>query len=182
MAEKFNKLDRKHIEFIKQQYIFFVGTAGAEGKVNVSPKGMDTFRVINEKEVVWLNLTGSGNETSAHVQENGRMTIMFCSFAKHPLILRLYGGAKVVHPRDSGWKELGSLFGEPIGARQYFRLGIDLVLASCGFGVPFYEYKGERASLDKWEAKRGPEGIREYWRANNQFSLDGKPTNIMKSV
>ena len=149
MAERYKELNKTQTEFIKQQHIFFVGTAGAEDTVNVSPKGLDTLRVVNAREIVWLNLTGSGNETSVHVQENGRMTLMFCSFASKPLILRLYGKAEVIHPRDSNWKELCSLFDEYVGARQLFQLKIDLVLTSCGFAVPFFEYRGERELLIK---------------------------------
>ena len=182
MAERFKQLNEKQIEFIKQQRIFFVGTAGAEGTVNVSPKGMDTLRVVNEHQVVWLNLTGSGNETSAHVQENGRMTIMFCSFKKQPLILRLYGKANVIHPRDNEWKELSSLFDEYVGARQFFQLNLELVLTSCGHAVPFFEYRGERDLLRKSAERRGQAGIEEYWREKNQISLDGKPTNILKNA
>ena len=178
MAERFRELNKKQIEFIKQQHIFFVGTAGAEGKVNVSPKGMDTLRVINECKVVWLHLTGSGNETSAHVQENGRMTLMFCSFTKKPLILRLYGQSDVIHPRDSKWQEPGSLFGEHVGTRQFFQLNPELVQTSCGFAVPFFEYRGERETLKNWAESRGRDGIEEYWIEKNQISLDGKPTNI----
>jgi hypothetical protein len=181
MGKKFKVLKEKHIEFIKQQHIFYVGSAGAEGTVNVSPKGMDTLRVINERKVVWLNLTGSGNETSAHVQENGRMTIMFCSFAKQPLILRLYGKSKVIHPRDSKWKKLSSLFDEHVGARQFFHLNIELVQASCGSAVPFFEYRGERESLIKWANRRRRHGIKKYWKEQNKLSLDGKPTNILKN-
>jgi len=180
MAKRYHKLDKKHIDFINKQHLFFVATAGAEGTVNVSPKGMDTFRVVNRNKVVWLNLTGSGNETSVHVQENGRMTIMFCSFDKDPLILRLYGAAKVIHPRDQNWEELGKLFDDFIGARQYFELNINLVLTSCGFGVPFYDYKGEREKLLIDANKRGRDGIKKYWKEKNQISLDGKPTNILK--
>ena len=182
MADRFKELNEKQIEFIKQQHIFFVGTAGAEGTVNVSPKGMDTLRVVNEHQVVWLNLTGSGNETSAHVQENGRMTLMFCSFAKQPLILRLYGKTNVIHPRDSKWKELSSLFDEHVGARQYFQLNLELVQTSCGFAVPFFEYRGERESLKKWAENRRRDGIEKYWKEKNQISLDGKPTNIWKNA
>lgn len=181
MAERFKVLEERHIEFIKQQHIFFVGSAGAGGTVNVSPKGMDTFRVVNEHQVAWLNLTGSGNETSAHVQENGRMTIMFCSFEKMPLILRLYGQAEVVHPRDGKWKELISLFDEQIGARQVFQLNLDFVLTSCGHAVPFFKYQGERDLLKKGAEKRGQTGIEAYWKDHNQISLDGKPTNILKN-
>ena len=180
MGKRYKVLEEEHIEFIKQQHIFFVGTAGAEGTVNVSPKGLDTLRVINEREVVWLNLTGSGNETSAHVQENGRMTLMFCSFEKKPLILRLYGKSKVIHPRDNKWKELSSLFDEYVGARQFFKLNIELVQTSCGFGVPFFEYRSERELLIKWAENRRREGVEKYWKEKNQLSLDGNPTNILK--
>ena len=178
MAARFKELSEKHKEFIRQQHIFFVGTAGAEGKVNVSPKGMDTFRVIDDRTVVWLNLTGSGNETSAHVQENGRMTIMFCSFSKQPLILRLFGKSEVIHPRDSEWTELSNLFDEYVGARQFFQLNIELVLTSCGSAVPFFEYQGERESLLEQANRSGRDGIMKYWKEKNQVSLDGKPTNI----
>ncbi|MDH3994738.1 MAG: pyridoxamine 5'-phosphate oxidase family protein, partial [Gammaproteobacteria bacterium] len=147
MAEKFEQLNDKHIEFIGAQHLYFVGTAGAEGFVNVSPKGMDSFRVIDSKRVAWLNLTGSGNETAAHVLENGRMTIMFCSFDKQPLIMRLYGQALAVHPRDARWQELATLFPGYSGARQIFELELELVQTSCGYAVPYYELKGERPTL-----------------------------------
>ncbi len=182
MGKRYKVLEEEHIEFIKQQHIFFVGTAGGEGTVNVSPKGVDTLRVINENKVVWLNLTGSGNETSTHVQENGRMTIMFCSFAKQPLILRLYGKSAVIHPRDNKWKELSSLFDEHVGARQFFQLNIELVQTSCGFGVPFFDYRGERESLIKWANSHRLDGVEKYWKEKNQVSLDGKPTNILKNA
>ena len=144
MAERFKELNERHIEFINQQHLFFVGTAGAEGTVNVSPKGLNTLRITNKREVVWLNLAGSGNETAIHVQENGRMTLMFCSFAKQPLILRLYGKADVINPGDNLWKELSGLFEDYASARQIFLLNIELVQTSCGFTIPFYEYLGER--------------------------------------
>ena len=128
MAEHFESLTSDHMEFIERQHIFFVGTAGATGKINVSPKGMDSLRVTDPSEVVWLNLTGSGNETAAHVEENERMTIMFCSFEKQPLILRLYGNAKMIYPRnESTWDQYSTLFNNQQGARQFFELKIDLV-------------------------------------------------------
>ena len=144
MAERFKELNEAQIEFIQQQHVFFVGTAGAEGTVNVSPKGLDTLRITGKRRVVWLNLAGSGNETALHVQENGRMTLMFCSFAKQPLILRLYGKADIINPEDNLWEELSGLFDDYASARQIFLLNIDLVQTSCGFTVPFYEYLGER--------------------------------------
>lgn len=179
MAERFERLERQHIDFIGRQQLFFVGTAGARGHVNVSPKGMDSFRVLDPGRVAWLNLTGSGNESAAHVLENGRMTVMFCSFDRQPLILRLYGRAQPVHPRDPGWGELAALFPAYTGARQVFLLDLSLVQTSCGYGVPLFEPAGERPTLTKWADKRGPEGIAEYWREKNTRSLDGRDTGIL---
>jgi predicted pyridoxine 5'-phosphate oxidase superfamily flavin-nucleotide-binding protein len=133
MAERFDSLSEKLIEFIGKQHMFFVGTAAAEGTVNVSPKGMDSFRILSPTKAAWLNLTGSGNETAAHILENSRMTIMFCSFDKQPLILRVYGQATTVHPRDEQWAELSAFFPEYTGARQIFSLDIELVQTSCGY-------------------------------------------------
>ena len=182
MAERFPALLDQHIRFIREQHLFFVGTAGAEGFINVSPKGMDTFRVTGPAEVVWLNLTGSGNESAAHVAENGRMTIMFCSFGKQPLIMRLYGQARVVHPRDDSWAALLELFPADVGARQIFRLSLELVQTSCGYAVPRYEWKGERPTLASWAEKKGTEGIEQYWREKNIVSLDGKPTGLFEAI
>ena len=179
MGDKFEKLDEKHIEFISRQHMFFVGTAGGEGFINVSPKGMDTFRVINNTTVAWMNLTGSGNETAAHVLENARMTVMFCSFEKQPIILRLYGTASVAHPRDKKWGELLELFPQHQGARQIFELGLELVLSSCGYAVPYYEFKGERPTLRKWAEKKGDVGASDYSNERNQLSLNEKPTGII---
>ena len=182
MAERYAALQDQHIRFIREQHLFFVGTAGAEGFINVSPKGMDTFRVTGPSEVVWLNLTGSGNESAAHVAENGRMTIMFCSFSKQPLIMRLYGRARVVHPRDESWAVLLGLFPADVGARQIFQLSLELVQTSCGYAVPRYELKGERPTLANWSEKKGPEGIEQYWREKNTVSLDGKPTGLFETI
>lgn len=179
MAERFDSLSDKLIEFIGKQHLFFVGTAAAEGSVNVSPKGMDSFRILAPTKAAWLNLTGSGNETAAHILENSRMTIMFCSFDKQPLILRLYGQATTVHPRDEQWAELSALFPEYTGARQIFSLDIDLVQTSCGYAVPYYDLKGERPTLTKWADKRGKEGIEDYWQEKNTQSLDGYETGIV---
>jgi len=178
MSEKFEALTEKHIEFIKNQHVFFVGTAASDGFVNVSPKGMDSFRVINNSKVAWLNLTGSGNETAAHVIEDDRMTIMFCSFDKQPLILRLYGSAKTLHPRDNDWRHKAKLFPEYTGARQIFEVSIELVQTSCGYAVPFYSLVGERPTLTKWADNRGRDGVKEYWEEKNTTSLDGKETGI----
>jgi Pyridoxamine 5'-phosphate oxidase len=179
VAERFEKLDDKHKAFIGEQHLYFVGTAGAEGFVNVSPKGMDSFRILDDSTVAWLNLTGSGNETAAHVIENGRMTVMFCSFDKQPLIMRLYGQAGAIHPRDGQWGELSALFPMYTGARQIFVLDLELVLTSCGYGIPYYTLEGERPTLTKWADGRGEEGIQDYWAQKNMKSLNDKDTGIL---
>ena len=180
MGKKLPQLTQALQDFIKQQKIFFVGTAAAKGRVNISPKGMATFYVLNDQEVLWLNLTGSGNETAAHVLEDSRMTIMFCSFEKNPLILRLYGEAEVFHERDQAFSEYINYFEETAGSRQIFKLNIDLVQTSCGFGVPFMDYKGERETLKVWAEQKGESGIKEYWTDKNQTSIDGLETGIFK--
>jgi hypothetical protein len=178
MSDRFPALQATHSAFIAAQHLFFVGTAAADGCVNVSPKGTDSLRVLSPNQVVWLNLTGSGNETAAHLLLNPRMTIMFCSFDRQPLILRLYGHARTVHPRDPQWPALAGRFGEPPGARQCFVLDIDMVQTSCGFAVPFYAFEGERQTLHNWAQKQGEAGIQEYWGAKNRLSLDGFDTGI----
>lgn len=182
MAEQFKALTDKHIDFINRQKLFFVGTAGAQGYINVSPKGTDSFRIISPSRVMWLNLTGSGNETAAHVRENGRMTIMFCSFETQPLIMRLYGSARAVHPRDPEWKELYGRFPECAGARQIFELELALVQTSCGFGVPLFRFENERETLKNWIEKTGQIGIEEYWHKKNRVSLDNKDTGILSGT
>jgi len=139
---------------------------------------MDSFRVLGSNRAIWLNLTGSGNEASAHVQEISRMTVMFCSFEKAALILRLYGNAKVIHPRDKEWDDLISNFPEYTGARQIFDLNIDLVQTSCGTAVPFYDFKEERNKLLDWAEEKGRDCVEEFWEERNQLTIDGKPTGI----
>ncbi|HAD10736.1 MAG TPA: pyridoxamine 5'-phosphate oxidase [Porticoccaceae bacterium] len=180
MASMYESLTNEHIEFIKRQHIFFVGTAGKEGYINVSPKGMDSFRVLNPSRIVWLNLTGSGNESAAHVLENGRMTIMFCSFDEEPLIMRLYGTARAVHPRDPDWEEMLELFPGFVGTRQFFELQIELVQTSCGYAVPYYQLVDERPTLEDWAKKKGRKGVEQYWKDNNIKSLNNKDTGIFE--
>jgi hypothetical protein len=180
MAKQFSEIPDRLKQFIEGQRIFFVGTAAADGRVNVSPKGMDSLRVIDANRVLWLSVTGSGNETSAHVQENPRMTIMFAALEGNPMILRLYGCARVIHKNDPDWEEKVALF-EPLpGARQIFDMAVDLVQTSCGMGVPFFDYAGEREQLNEWAYKKGEEGIKAYWKEKNQESIDGKKTRIIE--
>ncbi|NJL90168.1 MAG: pyridoxamine 5'-phosphate oxidase family protein [Coleofasciculaceae cyanobacterium SM2_1_6] len=178
MAKQYTELSTQLIEFIAAQKIFFVGTATADSRVNVSPKGMDSLRVLNQNRLIWLNVTGSGNETAAHIQEYPRMTLMFCAFEGSPVILRLYGTAKVIHRNDRAWEELFAHLQPLPGARQIFDMTIDLVQTSCGMAVPCFAYTGERELLTDWATNKGEEKIKEYWLEKNQFSLDHIPTHI----
>ena len=180
MAKIFTEIDPELEKFILQQKLFFVGTAANEGRVNISPKGMDTFRVITPNRIVWLNLTGSGNETAAHLLKNNRMTILFCAFEEKPLILRLYGEAKIYHVQDKGFSKYVDLFPEIAGSRQIIVIELDTVQTSCGFAVPFMDFKEERTQLKSWAEKKGDERLKEYWREKNTKSIDGYETEILK--
>ncbi|MGI9551908.1 MAG: pyridoxamine 5'-phosphate oxidase family protein [Aurantibacter sp.] len=179
MGKRLDSITPELLEFIQNQKIFFVGTAANEGRVNVSPKGTDSFRVISANKIVWLNLTGSGNETAAHLIKNNRMTIMFCAFEGKPMILRLYGESMVYHRRDVEFQKFLKLFPENIGSRQIIEMNIDLVQISCGFGVPFMDFKEERATLKNWAKKKGEARIEDYWEQKNIKSIDGFETKIL---
>jgi hypothetical protein len=162
-------------EFIQAQSIFFVATAplSSDGRVNVSPKGLDCFRVLSPKRVAYLDLTGSGNETAAHVTENGRMTIMFCAFAEKPNILRLYGRGSLVFPGSPQWSALAEKFTMLAGARQIIVCDVDRVQNSCGMAVPIMKFEKHRQELIKWAEKKGPAGVKEYRDKKNRLSIDG---------
>ncbi len=178
MGKQFSELSDKHLEFIEKQKIYFVATAAQRGNVNLSPKGGDSLRVINNKQIAWLNLTGSGNESASHVIQNPRMTLMFCAFEGSPIILRAYGKATVLHAKDADWGSYVKLFPESVAARQIFILDIDLVQSSCGMSVPYFSYEGDREDLANWSTKQGVEGIEKYWLKKNQKSIDGFETEI----
>jgi Pyridoxamine 5'-phosphate oxidase len=174
------QLNNTLINFIKAQHCFFVGTAAADGRVNISPKGLDCLRVESETRIVWLNLSGSGNETAAHVRELPRMTLMFCAMTGDAMILRVYGAAKVTHPGDAHWRQLSSGFPKMAGSRQIFELEIDLVQTSCGTGVPVMQFVSERGpdELLPFYDEMGEEGVKAYWMRKNRTSIDGKETGI----
>jgi hypothetical protein len=178
MAQQYPQITEIHRAFMAQQKIFFVGTAGKTGRVNLSPKGMDSLRVLGPNRVAWLSVTGSGNESAAHVAENSRMTVMFCAFEGSPMILRLYGEAQAVHPRDAAWEGLLSEFPTLPGTRQIFDLAVSQVQTSCGMGVPLYEYQGDRTALNQWAKGKGTNGLEAYWKEKNQVSIDGLPTHL----
>ena len=178
MSERFNELSDALRAFIEQQKIFFVGTAAADGRVNVSPKGQDSLRVLGPSSILWMNLTGSGNETAAHLLEANRITLMWCAFEGPPMILRAYGSAACIHRHHPRYAELSELIPATVGTRQYFLVDVDLVQTSCGYAVPLFDYQEDRVALDKWAEKRGEDGITAYWAEKNQLSLDGKPTGL----
>jgi Pyridoxamine 5'-phosphate oxidase len=181
MGKQYNSISKTLQDFIKEQKIYFVATAAKDGRVNLSPKGMDTLRMIDQSKIVWLNLTGSGNETAAHLLDTNRMTLMFCDFKDRPMILRLYGTASTIHPRDAQWQTYAHMFDSFISARQIFEMKVDLVQTSCGFGVPLFDYQGDRETLIEWASNKGEDGIKEYWVEKNQKSIDGKETGILGS-
>ncbi len=178
MAKQFPQLDPPHQAFIEDQHMFFVGTAGSEGRVNISPKGMDSLRVLGPNRIIWMNLTGSGNETAGHLLDVNRMTLMWCSFTTRPLILRAYGTARTFHIGDEGWDELARHFPTHRSARQIYDMNIDMVQTSCGYAVPFMEYTSERDTMQKWVDGKSDDDIRAYWVDKNQQTIDGKPTGV----
>jgi len=178
MAKKYDHIPVRLEKFIKEQKLFFVATSTADSKINLSPKGMDSLRVLNNKRIVWLNLTGSGNETAAHLLENNRITLMFCAFEGAPLILRVYGKAISYHPRDIPYQKLIELFPKIAGARQIIDIEVEMVQTSCGFAVPYYEFKKERTQLTEWAEAKNEDDFERYWHEKNSKSLDDKPTGI----
>ncbi len=163
--------------FISEQKMFFTASA-ASGRINVSPKGMDTFRCLDNQTVAYLDLTGSGNETAAHLSADGRMTIRFCAFSGNPSILRLYGRGEAIPLDTERGRELHSLFQSLPGERHIIVLHVESVQTSCGFAVPLFEFKEQRNLLTDWAAKQGEEGLKEYRRSKNKTSIDGLPTGL----
>jgi hypothetical protein len=181
MARFYPALEDRHRDFIAAQKLFFTATAPADGRINLSPKGMDSLRILDPRRVAYLDLTGSGNETAAHLRHDGRMTLMFCSFDAEPLILRLYGRGQVVRRQDAAWAELRRHFPALPGERQLIVLDIDSVQTSCGYAVPLYDYRGGRDTLARWAEKKGPTGLLDYWREKNTVSIDGLPTGLLET-
>lgn len=176
------KLNGTLRQFIERQPMFFVATAAQDGRVNLSPKGADTLRIIDDTHVRWLSLSGSGNETAGHLRQCNRITMMFCAFEGDAMILRLYGTATTLHPRDAGWDAALADFPEMAGSRQIFDMTVDSVQTSCGSGVPFMTFAGDRASreLTPFYADMGAEGVTQYWRKKNVTTIDGFQTGVFE--
>ena len=178
MGEHHEQLDEKLVDFIGRQHVFFVGTAptSTDGHLNISPKGLDTFKVLSPLSCAYLDLTGSGNETSAHAKAGGRATIMFCSFTRNPLVLRLYGRTRIGRPGSALWRAMQGEFDDLPGARQVVAMSIESVQTACGFGVPLMTLERKRTTLtDHWRAK-GEEETARYRERKNRVSIDGLPT------
>jgi len=175
MADFFDALNDDHIAFIARQPMFFVATAAADGRINLSPKGYDSFRVLGPDHVAYLDLGGSGNETHAHLVADGRITIMFNNFANPALIMRLYGTGRPVLPQDAGWDDLAAHFEILPGTRQIFDIRVDNVQTSCGWGVPRMEMQAERETLVKYHRQADPEAWMKKTAGRVQ-SIDGLPT------
>jgi hypothetical protein len=180
MGKFWDNIQPVHQEFIEKQKLFFTASAplSANGHINLSPKGLDSFRVLSPIQVAYMDIVGSGNETSAHLLENGRITIMFCAFDGPPNILRLYGTGTTVLPDSADWASLACHFQVQANTRQLIVVNVHKVQTSCGFGVPLYEYTGERDHADKWAAKKGIAGLADYQLEKNLVSLDGLPTAL----
>jgi len=180
MGKFYNEINKAQQEFIGKQHMFFVATAplSTDGRINVSPKGLDSFKIISANKVAYMDLIGSGNETSAHTHENGRITFMFCAFENAPNILRLYGKAHAVLRNSDEWNEYAPLFTIYPSTRQIIVADIDLVQTSCGYGVPFYNYENERSIHFDWAETKGEEGLEKYMQEKNLQSIDGLSTDL----
>lgn len=182
MGKEKTQISEEHREFIERQHMFFVCTAplSDNGHINLSPKGFNCFRILSPTQVGYLDIVGSGNETSAHLLENGRITFMFCAFDGPPKILRLYGKGRTVLPGEEEWNELSEQFTILPATRQIIVSDIFKVKSSCGFGVPLYNYEGERDHAIKWAENKGEDGLEAYKKEKNMISLDGLLTPIAK--
>ena len=178
MAKQFPALTEDHRRFIKDQHMFFSGSAGPSGRVNISPKGTVSLRIMGKNRILWMNLTGSGNETAGHLKQDPRMTLMWCSFTGRPLILRCYGTAETYHPRDEGWDSRAAEFPAHRSARQIYDMTVDMVQTSCGYAVPFMDFVRDRETMQSWVDGKSDEDLRQYWRDKNTRTLDGHETGI----
>jgi len=173
MADFFDRLSPELISWLVAQPVFFVASACADGRINLSPKGNDSLRCLDAGRVAYLDMTGSGNETAAHIAHDGRLTLMACSFDRAPRILRLYGRGRVVRPDDRDWDELYALFPPRTGHRQIIELAIESGQTSCGYAVPVALEMRERTTLIEWAEKKGRDAVEAYQQAKNTRSIDG---------
>ncbi|MHB1515136.1 MAG: pyridoxamine 5'-phosphate oxidase family protein [Acidiferrobacteraceae bacterium] len=179
MAKLYETLTPELRSFIAAQRIFFTGSTAGSGRINVSPKGADTLRILDNHRCAYVDLTGSGAETGAHARADGRLTLMFCSFDEKPLILRLYGKASVIARSTRDWDSMRILFPTHPGARQIILMEIESIQTSCGYVVPLFMYQGERDTYPRWAEKKGAAGLAKYQREKNQKTIDGLSTGLV---
>jgi hypothetical protein len=184
MGKVFDEIDESLTSWIREQHVFFVATAplAADGHVNVSPRGADALSILGPTTVAWLDLTGSGAETIAHLTENGRICLMFCAFTDRPRIVRLHGHGRVTLPGDDDFDRVAAEHPGYIGARAVIVVETDRISDSCGWGVPFMDYAGERDIMRPWAEKKGPDGLETYRAQKNALSLDGLPALVPSSA
>lgn len=177
MGKVYAEIDAALQDFIRAQHVFFVATAplSASAHINLSPKGLDTLRVLGPHTVVYLDYVGSGAETIAHLRENGRIVLMLCAFQGPPRIVRFHGRGEVLEPQDQGFEPLRGLFPSEPAGRTLIRIAIERIADSCGFGVPLYAFEGQRSQLPDWAARKGEDRILEYQKDKNRVSIDGLP-------
>jgi len=176
MGKAFDSIDQELRAFITAQRVFFVATAPSTGgHVNLSPKGLDSLRIIDERTIAYIDYVGSGAETIAHVKDNGRIVLMVCAFEGPPKIVRVHGRGEAVEPHDPQFNALRGLFGSHLPARSIIHITIERISDSCGYGVPLYAFRGDRNQLEAWTERKGEQGLLEYQKKNNRFSLDGLP-------
>jgi hypothetical protein len=175
MGKTFDEIDDSLADLLLRQKMFFVATAPLlqDGHINLSPKGLDSFRILDQRTVAYADLVGSGIETVAHLKENGRIVLMFCAFEGSPKIVRLHGGGEVIESAHPEFESLRARFPDFIGLRTIIRVHCTRISDSCGFGVPLYEYRGQRTQLLDWADRKGVENLPEYQRQNNSRSIDG---------
>lgn len=177
MSKQRDNIDTELAAWLREQHVFFVATAplSEQGHVNCSPKGGDSFRVLGQMEVAYLDYTGSGAETAAHLRENGRIVLTFCAFEGKPDVVRLHGAGEVITPDDPRFEVMAAQFPFNPGARAVVYVRVTRVSTSCGYAVPFMDYRQERETLDRWATAKGSEALTDYRRTKNSHSIDGLP-------
>lgn len=178
MGTRYDEITPPLQKFIERQHIVFTGTAARTGRVNVSPKGMDSLRILAPDRILWRNFTGSGNETAVHLEDSPRMTLMWCAFDGPPMIVRAYGTARAIHRTDPDWNWAEGQFTPDRALRQFFDMKVELVLKSCGYAVPRMDYTKDRDNLTKWSDAKTETQLNEYWATTNAASLDGVPSGL----
>lgn len=176
--KRYPSIDARLKAFVEDQPVYFVGTASQGARISVSPKGIDSFRVLGPNRVAYADMTGATNEAAAHISRDGRITVLFCSFTRNANIVRIYGTGRIVLPSDADWNALAALMPQPPGTRHFIDIAVDEVIDNCGYGVPEMTLVRERPALTAWSEQKGEEGLRAYRQEKNSVSIDGLPIEV----